>query len=216
MGLYSTFIFPRLLDCLLGADKFGELRRQALAPARGHVLEIGFGTGLNLGYYPEQVTQLTAIDSELMLPKRVAERIAQARMPVERMQLDAAGRLPFADQSFDSAVSTWTLCSIANLPAALVEIRRVLKPDGQFIFLEHGRSDDAQVARRQDFFNPIQKFVGRGCHLNRPIDRLIEAAGLKITKLDRFLLPNEPRIAGEMYRGTASPNYSPRSKHGSA
>jgi len=206
MGLYTSHIFPRFLDWALGNAEFGELRRRTLASAQGRVIEIGFGTGLNLEHYPEQVAHLTVIDQERMLPQRVAQRIALARMPVEQMQLDASGRLPFDDHSFDAAVSTWTLCSIAKLGAALQEVRRVLTPDGQFIFLEHGRSDDAQVARRQDFFNPLQKFIAGGCHINRPINRLIEEAGLKLTRLDRFLLPHAPRIAGEMYCGTASPN----------
>lgn len=206
MGWYSSYIFPRFLDWALGSAEFGELRRQTLASAQGRVIEIGFGTGLNLAHYPEPVTHLTVIDNERMLPERVAQRIALARMPVEQMQLDASGQLPFDDHSFDVAVSTWTLCSIADLQAALTEIRRVLKPEGQFIFLEHGRSDDPQVARRQDLFNPVQKIFAGGCHLNRPISRLVEDAGWKITKLDRFLLPHAPRIAGEMYCGTANPN----------
>lgn len=206
MGWYSSYIFPRLLDWALGNAEFGQLRRQTLASAQGRVIEIGFGTGLNLEHYPERVAHLTVIDQERMLPERVAHRIALARMPVEQMQLDASGRLPFADHSFDAAVSTWTLCSIADLRAALTEVRRVLKPEGRFIFLEHGRSDDPQVARRQDLFNPWQKIFAGGCQINRPISHQIEEAGLKITKLDRFLLPHAPRIAGEMYSGTASPN----------
>ncbi len=206
MGWYASYIFPRFLDWALGNAEFGKLRRQTLASAQGRVIEIGFGTGLNLAHYPEQVAHLTVIDHERMLPERVAQRIALARMPVEQMQLDASGRLPFDDHSFDAAVSTWTLCSIANLGAALAEIRRVLKPEGQFIFLEHGRSDDPQVARRQDLFNPLQKLIADGCQINRPINSSIEDAGLKLTKLDRFLLPHTPRIAGEMYCGTASPN----------
>lgn len=206
MGWYASYILPHFIEWALGNAEFDKLRRQTLATAQGRVVEIGFGTGLNLAHYPEQVAHLTVIDQERMLPERVAQRIALARMPVEPMQLDAAGRLPFDDHSFDTAVSTWTLCSIANLGAALAEVRRVLKPEGRFIFLEHGRSDDPQVARRQDLFNPLQKFITSGCQINRPINKLIEEAGLKLTKLDRFLLPHAPRIAGEMYGGTASPN----------
>ena len=206
MGWYARYIFPRFLDWALGQQECGQLRRQALASTQGRVLEIGFGTGLNLPYYPEQVTQLTAIDCENLLPERVAERIAKAHLPVARMQLDASGHLPFDDHSFDSAVSTWTLCSIDDPQAALAEVRRVLKPDGHFFFLDHGRSDDPRVARRQDFFNPVQKLFACGCRINRPIDQLIEAAGLKITKLDRFVMADAPRIMGEMYCGTARPN----------
>ncbi|MCI0486049.1 MAG: class I SAM-dependent methyltransferase [Blastocatellia bacterium] len=203
MGLYSNYIFPRLLDRSLGTEEVGEQRSRALAPVRGEALEIGFGTGLNLPYYPQEVTRLTAIDSEQMLADRVAKRIDEARMPVEQFHLDASHRMPFEDQRFDSVVSTFTLCSIADLPSALAEIRRVLKPEGRFIFLEHGRSDDARVARRQDFFNPIQRIVGRGCNMNRAIDRLIEEAGFEIETLARFLMPGSPRILGEMYRGAA-------------
>ena len=203
MGLYSRHIFPRVLDWSLDNAMMREQRREALSPVEGHVLEIGFGTGLNLPHYPHQVTRLTAIDSERMLPKRVSERIARARFPVEIFQLDAGGRLPFEDDSFDGVASTLTLCSITDIASALAEIRRVLKPAGSFVFLEHGRSDDPKVARRQDRFNPLQKFVGRGCNLNRRIDQLIKAAGLDLVRLDRFLLPDTPRLLGEMYRGVA-------------
>jgi len=203
MGLYSRHIFPRVLDWSLDNAMMREQRREALSSLEGHVLEIGFGTGLNLPHYPHQVTRLTAIDSERMLPKRVSERIARARFPVEIFQLDAGGRLPFEDDSFDGVASTLTLCSITDVASALAEIRRVLKPAGSFVFLEHGRSDDPKVARRQDRFNPLQKFVGRGCNLNRRIDQLIKAAGLDLVRLDRFLLPDTPRLLGEMYRGVA-------------
>lgn len=205
MGFYARYIFPRLLDWSLGAPQFGKYRRQALAPARGATLEVGFGTGLNLPYYPAAVSELTVIDSENMLRERVAKRIAACPLPVTRMQLDAQGRLPFADHTFDSVVTTLTLCSIDDVAAALAELRRVLKPDGQLIFFEHGRSDDAAVARRQDRFNPLQRLIGGGCNMNRPIDELIRAGGFEIVQLDRFLLPQTPRLLAEMYRGTARP-----------
>lgn len=205
MGIYAKFIFPCLLDWTLGTPEFGKYRQRALAPARGKTLEIGFGTGLNLPYYPPAVTELTVFDSENMLQARVARRLAACSIPVKKLQLDAQNRWPFADQSFDSVVSTLTLCSIANTAPALTEIRRVLKPAGQFIFFEHGRSDDATVARKQDRFNPLQKIIGVGCNMNRPIDQLIVAAGFKLAEFDRFLLPKSPRMLAEMYRGTAIP-----------
>lgn len=203
MGFYANQIFARALDWMLDNREVERHRRRALAPLGGHVLEIGFGTGLNLPHYPQTVTGLTVIDSERMLAKRVARRIAAARMPVAEMQLDASGRLPFADDSFDGVATTLTLCSIADVSAALAEIRRVLRPAGAFAFLEHGRSDDPRTARRQDFFNPIQRVIACGCNLNRPIDRLIESAGLQIAELDRYLMPGSPRAMGEMYRGIA-------------
>ncbi len=205
MGFYSKYIFPHLLEWSAGAPEFGEYRRQALEPARGETLEIGFGTGLNLPYYPETVTKLTAIDSENMLEDRVAARVAACPIPVTRMRLDAQGRLPFDDHTFDTVVTTLTLCSIPDTAPALAEIRRALKPGGRFVFFEHGRSDDPQVARRQDRFNPLQKIIGAGCNMNRKIDELIENAGFEITTLDRFVLPKAPRALAEMYRGVARP-----------
>ena len=203
MGFYAKYIFPYILEWSAGAPEFGEYRRHALEPARGETLEIGFGTGLNLPYYPEAVTKLTAIDSEIILEDRVEKRVAACQFPVTRMRLDAQGRLPFEDQTFDTVVTTLTLCSIPDAAAALAEIRRALKPEGRFVFFEHGRSDDPKVARRQDRFNPIQKIIAAGCNINRKIDELIENAGFEIATLDRFLWPMAPRILGEMYRGVA-------------
>jgi ubiquinone/menaquinone biosynthesis C-methylase UbiE len=203
MGLYSKHIFPRVLDWSLRDAMMQPQRRETLAPLQGHVLEIGFGTGLNLPYYPNEVTRLTTIDTERMLPGRVSKRIAEARMKVEQFQLDAGGRLPFEDAVFDGAASTFTLCSIADVASALREIRRVLKPEGLFVFLEHGRSDDPRTAKRQDFFNPIEKLIGCGCNLNRPIDDLIRKGPFEIVKLERYVMPAVPRIFGEMYRGFA-------------
>ncbi len=205
MGFYTKYIFPRLLDWTLGSEAMGKYRRRALEPACGATLEIGFGTGLNLPHYPSAVTHLTVIDSENMLRGLVARRIAECSIPVTKMQLDAQGRLPFNDHSFDSVVTTLTLCSIADTAPALAEIRRVLKPDGQFIFFEHGRSDDPEVAKRQDRFNPLQKIIGVGCNMNRRIDTLVAEGGFEITTLDRFLLPETPRLLAEMYRGVAVP-----------
>jgi ubiquinone/menaquinone biosynthesis C-methylase UbiE len=203
MGFYSKYIFPRMLDWALGNPELGKYRRRALEAARGKVLEVGFGTGLNLPYYPEAVNEITAIDPESMLPEKVAERIKKFPVPVNFVQLDASGHLPFADATFDSIITTWTLCSIENVEPALAEMRRLLKPDGRYIFFEHGRSDDAKTAKWQDRFNPVEKVIGAGCNINRPIDRLIKAAGFAIEDLERFVMPKTPRILGEMYRGTA-------------
>lgn len=182
----------------------GQRRGRALGWARGQVLEIGFGTGLNLDHYPDGVTELIAGDVEIMLPSRVRERISGVAFPVRLIRLDASN-LPFEDDSFDTAVSTWTLCSISDVAAALFEIRRVLRPGGQFIFLEHGRSDDPAVARRQDLFNPIQRVIAAGCNLNRKIDRLIAEAGFRLIELERSLMPGVPRILAEVYSGLAKP-----------
>lgn len=202
MGLYARYVFPRLMEWTLGRERYQQERRAALASAQGEVLEIGFGTGLNLPHYPDAVTRLTIVDLAELLPARVAERIANARFPVERARLDAE-RLPFADARFDCVVSTWTLCSIPDPVAALREVRRVLRPKGAYLFLEHGRSDDSRVARWQDRLNPLQRVVACGCNINRPIDALVRAAGLAPARLERYVMRGEPRLFAEMYRGAA-------------
>jgi ubiquinone/menaquinone biosynthesis C-methylase UbiE len=203
MGIYSRQIFPRVLDYLLRSEEVSRHRRATLAGLAGRVLEIGFGTGLNLPHYPQTVTHLTIIDPERMLADRVARRIAAARMPVEKMHLDASGRLPFDDDSFDGVATTFTLCTIPDAAAALGEMRRVLKPSGLLVFLEHGHSDEARTARWQDRLDPVQNLIACGCHLNRRIDALITGAGLAIDQLERYVMPGLPRIIGTTYRGTA-------------
>jgi len=203
MGLYSKHIFPRILDWSLGTQLIRNERKTALECLTGHVLEIGFGTGLNLPCYPPQVTRLTTLDSEEMLRVLVARRIQDARMPVTQLKIDANGRLPFEDNSFDGVATTFTLCSIRDIESALAEVHRVLAPAGKYVFLEHGRSDEPRVARRQDLLNPIQQWVACGCNINRPIDQLVRNANLQIQKLNRYCLPSTPRIFGEMYRGVA-------------
>lgn len=204
MGLYSTYIFPRLMDWSMNRAGFQRLRSELLQSARGEVLEIGLGTGLNLCHYPAGVSRLRTVDPAPLLPDRVAERAANVSFPVE-LSRTGAEQLPYEDQSFDCVVSTWTLCTIPDPIQALREVRRVLKPTGRFLFLEHGRSDDARTAIWQNRLNPIQNVIGCGCNLNRRIDRLISEAGLHILQLDRFVMEGVPRIAGELYRGVATP-----------
>jgi ubiquinone/menaquinone biosynthesis C-methylase UbiE len=132
----------------------------------------------------------------------VAKRIAAAPMPTEQAFLDAEV-LPFEDERFDTVISTWTMCTIPDVAAALREVRRVLKPGGNLLFLEHGRSGDAAIARRQDRWNGVQRIIGCGCNLNREIDRLVESAGLRIARLDRFQMPGVPKIGAEHYLGAA-------------
>ncbi|TKB57729.1 MAG: class I SAM-dependent methyltransferase [Nitrospira sp.] len=203
MGLYRYHIFPRLMNWVMAGEEFRRLRMELLAQVHGEVLELGIGTGLNLPHYPKTVTQLHAVDPADLLPKIVTERSASQSLPI-RIQHITAESLPYDDRSFDFAVSTWTLCTIPDAVKALREVRRVLKPDGVLLFLEHGRSEDESVAAWQDRLNPIQHIIGCGCNLNRRIDHLIIQAGLKIMNLDRFHMQNVPRLAGEMYRGTAT------------
>jgi len=181
----------------------GELRARALADAQGEVLEAGFGTGRNLRYYPPAVRRVVGLDPMVGLKRRVAERIAAAPFPVERVALAAGGRLPFDDARFDTVVTTWTLCSISDVGAALRELRRVLRPEGVYLFVEHGRSNDPRTLRRQEFWNPLHRRLAGGCELERPIDRLVRDAGFTIVRLARYLHPGGPRIFSEMYEGAA-------------
>jgi ubiquinone/menaquinone biosynthesis C-methylase UbiE len=192
------------MDWAMSGPAFQRLRADLLQDACGEVLEIGFGTGLNLAHYPASVSRLSVVDPANLLPNRVSERIVTVSFSVQTTHVTAE-TLPYPDRQFDRVVSTWTLCTISDPVQALREIARVLKPEGRLLFLEHGRSDDQTIAAWQDRLNPIQNVIGCGCHLNRPIDRLIAQAGLGIAHLDRFLLPGVPRIAGEMYRGRATP-----------
>lgn len=203
MGIYATYIFPRLMDWVLRGERFQTERRLLLASAHGVVLEIGFGTGLNLPHYPSTITGLHTVEPARLLPDRVARRVARTPFPVHLRQLSAEV-LPYAAGLFDCAVSTFTLCTIPDPSSALREVRRVLKPEGSFLFLEHGRSDDPSIARWQDRLNPLQQIVACGCNLNRRMDQLIVQAGFRLEQLDRYTLPGVPRIGGEMYRGRAS------------
>ncbi|MCC6141727.1 MAG: class I SAM-dependent methyltransferase [Nitrospira sp.] len=205
MGLYSTYIFPRLMDRIMSGAGFQRLRNEVLKSARGEVLEVGLGTGLNLPHYPTGVSRLRAVDPAPLLPNRVAKRAANVSFPVE-LSRTGAEQLPYENRSFDYVVSTWTLCTIPDTGQALREVRRVLKPNGHLLFLEHGRSDDARTAAWQDRLNPVQNVIGCGCNLNRRIDQLISEAGLHILQLDRFAMEGVPRIGGELYRGIARPN----------
>lgn len=180
-------------------------RAATLADARGEVLEIGFGTGLNLRYYPAGLARLVAVDPLVGLDARVSARIAQAPFPVERHTLRAEGGLPFDAARFDRVVMTWTLCSIAEPERALAEIRRVLRPEGRLLFIEHGLAEEPRLAGWQRRLTPLwSRFTG-GCHLDRPIDRLLAAGGFQCEKLERFRHPAALAIAAPQYRGVARP-----------
>ena len=202
MGFYHHYIFPRVLDLAMSSRTLREPRDRTLAPARGRILEIGFGTGRNLKHYPPTVTRIEAIDPDRDLDRLSLPRIAHASIDVDFHHLDAE-HLPFEDARFDTVVSTFTLCSIPDVVHALGEVRRVLKPDGQFLFLEHGRSPDAPVTRWQDRLNRAWMPLAGGCHLNRPIRALIEDAGLVIGPARHYYLKRAPKFVGFLTEGVA-------------
>jgi ubiquinone/menaquinone biosynthesis C-methylase UbiE len=203
MGFYSRFIFPHILERCSAGPETQEQRRLLLASAQGELLEIGFGTGENFSHYPATVPRVIAVDCERMQPRKVLDRIAAAPVPITPIYQDASRGLPFEDDSFETVVTTWTLCSIDNVESAVREIGRVLKPTGSYLFLEHGRSTDPKVMKQQELLAPVVRVVGAGCRMNRQIDQLISEGGLQIVALDPFRMPNTPRILGEMYRGVA-------------
>jgi ubiquinone/menaquinone biosynthesis C-methylase UbiE len=204
MNFYREYLFPRLMDWVMSGQSFQSLRADLLKRVRGDVLEIGYGTALNLPHYPVDVARLSMVDSAAFLRSKVTDRIARVNFPVV-IEQQPAESLPFPDRRFDAVVSTWSLCTIADPQQALREIGRVLKPDGRLWFLEHGRSSEARIAAWQDRLNPIQRTVACGCNLNRRIDVLIERSGLRLMGLRRFQMPHVPRVVGEMYQGHAAP-----------
>jgi ubiquinone/menaquinone biosynthesis C-methylase UbiE len=203
VSFYHHFIFPRVLDLVMSSRRLHEPRDRTLAPARGRILEIGFGTGRNLRHYPPTVKRIEAIDPDTDLDRLSMPRIARAAIEVDFHHLDAA-HLPFEEARFDSVVSTFTLCSIPDVVHALGEIRRVLKPGGQFLFLEHGRAPDPTVARWQDRLNPAWMPLAGGCHLNRPMRELVEDAGLALGPVQNYYLKRAPRFVGYMTEGVAT------------
>jgi SAM-dependent methyltransferase len=203
MGFYRKSIFPRILDWGLGKPNLDQYRAGVLEGAQGVTLEVGFGTGLNLPHYSTRVECLVALDSERMLPDRVRRRIEETRFPVELSYIDAQGPLPFADASFDTVVTTFTLCSIADPLRALAEMRRVLHPSGRYLYLEHGLGLTPGIQKWQTRLTPFNRIIGCGCHLDRSIDKLILGAGFQIASLNRVELPHAARVMGELYSGSA-------------
>lgn len=190
----------RLLDWAM--RHMNELRPDTVAAAQGELLEVGFGTGLNLDFYPDAVTGVVGLDPHTAELPALSERIARARFPVERVALRADGELPFDAGRFDCVVTTWTLCSIPDAPRALAEMRRVLKPGGRYVFVEHGRAPTPGAARWQDRLNPLWRRVAGGCNMNRPIDRLVAEAGFELRSLERFR-HRGPGLLAHMFRGEA-------------
>jgi ubiquinone/menaquinone biosynthesis C-methylase UbiE len=204
MGLYSRYIFPRIMHWSMSRPAFAEERRRALADVEGKVLEIGFGTGLNLPHYPAGVQRIVAVDSNPGTLRLAKRQLQQSPIDVEHIG-QSGERLSLADASFDSVVTTFTLCSIPNVIASLREMRRVLKPEGRYFFLEHGLSREPRIARRQHWGTPITRWLGAGCHLDRPIRRLVEEAGFRVTGCDEHYVEGLPKAAGYVYRGAAVP-----------
>jgi SAM-dependent methyltransferase len=202
MGWYSHHVVPRLVGCACGTGTLVPYREQTCSGLRGQLVEVGFGTGLNVELYPDAVTSVAAVEPEDLGWRLASERIAEANVPIERVGVDGAS-IPLADASCDSALSTWTLCTITRVEEALHELRRVLKPGGELHFVEHGHSDDPSVQRWQRRLEPLQKRLAGGCHLTRDIPTLITDAGFEIVDLDTFTLRGTPKTIGTTFLGRA-------------
>ena len=202
MSFYESRILPYLLNVFMDTKGTREERKRSLADVNGAVLEVGFGSGLNLPYYPKTVTRVVGVDPSRTSAHLARKRIAASSFPVEFVGLSAE-KLPVADASFDSVVSTFTLCTIPDVAGALREMRRALKPEGRFFFVEHGHADDARVAKWQDRLDGFEQKIFGGCHLNRDISTLIRQAGFEIESLEHAYLKGAPKFAGFLYRGVA-------------
>lgn len=189
LGFYARHILPRLIDAAMKNEESTRLRKSWIPQARGEVLEIGMGSGLNLPFYPAAVQHVYGVEPSIELQRMARERVLKTHIKVDFLTQPAEVSLPLADASVDTVVSTWTLCSIPNTIDALQEMKRVLKPGGSFVFLEHGRAPDLRVVAWQDRLTPLWKRFTGGCHLNRKMDDLITAAGFKIDNLKTFYLP---------------------------
>jgi SAM-dependent methyltransferase len=201
VGIYGDQILPRVTNRLLDVPVFAEMRSRVASRLSGDVLEVGFGSGLNVPHYPAEVRRVLAVDPATVGRRLARRRVAASRVPIEHLDLDG-GRLPLADGSVDHVLVTWTMCTIPDVTGALADMRRVLRAGGQLHFVEHGRSPDPGVASWQDRLNPLQRFWAGGCNLNRRIDRLVEGAGFELAHLDTFYVPG-PRPFGYMYEGVA-------------
>ncbi|NJR50215.1 MAG: class I SAM-dependent methyltransferase [Leptolyngbyaceae cyanobacterium CSU_1_3] len=202
MNLYTRFLLPRLLDRSMSDDSLTRHRKDLLSQVTGETLEIGFGTGLNLPHYPAHLQKLTTVDVNPGMNALAARRVRSSNIAVDLHVINSEN-LPMAEHSFDSVVSTWTLCSIANVEQALREIYRVLKPGGRFFFIEHGLSNEPNIQAWQHRLTPIQKIIADGCHLDRDIQRLVETQFQQVT-IAQFPAENLPKVVGYFYKGTAT------------
>ncbi len=201
MSFYEDHILPRCVELTLSTRPVRRARERVVAALSGEVLEIGFGSGLNVPYYPSAVTKVHAVDPSALGQKLAAKRLAASPVAVEWSGLDGE-KLQLPDASVDAVLSTFTLCTIPDVGRALAELRRVLRPAGTLHFLEHGRSPDASIAKWQDRLTPVQKFFAGGCHLNRDVSVILRAAGFSIDALSNYYMRG-PKVGTYLYEGRA-------------
>jgi SAM-dependent methyltransferase len=202
MGVYNDRVLPRILNDAGGSKRLDPLRRRVCEGLAGDVIEIGFGSGLNVPFYPAAVASVAAVEPSDVSWKLADVRLRATNVSIQRSGLDGQ-LLPFADDSFDAALSSWTLCTIPDAAAALRELRRVLKSGGTLHFLEHGLAPDERVRRWQRRLDPVQTRITGGCHFTRPVVDLLRTAGFAIKELDVFYEMGTSKIAGADSLGIA-------------
>lgn len=203
MSIYRSRILPRLMNAVMASEENREIRARVCADLDGTVVEIGFGSGLNVPYYPQGVHTVHAVEPAARSVALASERIEAGHAHVDHTGLTGE-RIDLPSASADAVLSTWTLCSIPDVDAALAEIRRVLKPGGTLHFVEHGISPDPKVARRQGRLEPITKPIFGGCHLTRDIPALLTKAGFEIESMTTYSHAKEPKAFGWTFEGRAA------------
>jgi SAM-dependent methyltransferase len=204
MGFYNDVILPRLCDLAMRNEQLLPFRERVIGAAEGRVLEIGVGSGLNLPFYRSSVQEVLALEPSPRLVSMARGVSHQAKTPVSFLEASAEA-IPLDQHCVDTIVTTWTMCSIPHAATALAEMRRVLRPGGKLLFVEHGQAPDARVRWWQDRLTPVWKCCSGGCHLNRPIRSMIEGAGFGIDRIETGYIPG-PRPMTFMYEGSARPN----------
>ncbi|WP_225769688.1 class I SAM-dependent methyltransferase [Inquilinus sp. Marseille-Q2685] len=204
MGFYQDHILPHLVDLAMRNAQLAPYRERTAAAAEGQVLEIGIGSGLNLPLYGPQVREVLGLEPSPRLIEMARGAAKEARPPVTFIE-GLAEAIPLDRASVDTVVTTWTLCTIPQAIPALEEMRRVLRPGGQLLFVEHGLAPEERVRWWQNRLTPVWRPIAGGCHLNRPIRTLIETAGFTITALENSYVPKTPRMMGYLYQGRATP-----------
>ena len=203
MSLYDKYVLPKFLNCACGSKPVEYQRKKVVPHAEGVVLEVGIGSGLNLPFYDEsKVSQIWGLDPSEELSSMAKETAKNLDIDVKFIS-SGAEDIPLPDNYFDTALVTYTMCTIPEVIRANIEIKRVLKNTGKLIFCEHGKAPDLNIAKWQSRIDPIWGKLAGGCHLNRDIPSLLEDSGYKIIELDQMYLPNTPKVAGYNYWGFA-------------
>jgi len=202
LGVYAEHVVPRIMNVACGTQQSRPLRERVCAGLHGQVVEIGFGSGHNVPFYPAAVQRVAAIEPSELSWKLAHDRVSASTVTVEQSGLDGQA-LPFADNSFDAALSTWTLCTIPDPVLALTEVHRVLRPGGTLHFIEHGLAPDESVQRWQRRLEPLNKRLAGGCHLTRPILALLKTACFTVEQVDVFYEPGAPKCMAADSLGVA-------------